>query len=966
EPRSSEIESMQADGAFELLEINGEYDPSMPARIDPVTGQYPLSAWPMLASGRGALPFDAVDNPLYVFADYYGGYFLLSVKSGTSETITLHAESPQVFGRRIRAEIVRAGREPGEAPATRRPVVLLARHRSVPPQIAATVARELLNAADVVWTASMPVTAYVGGAGGDATTATLALVRLPGQAGDPFWTLIAPLGLSIRTEAPPLHREIKTYATATGGSLTSHKQAGTRFEQDPVDAVGRVTKQRAEAFPDGGTGLSLAGESVVWPPATSAAPAPKPFSVLGRRPVEEKQEERQAKPGRRAGQQDAARTAMQADDAGTDAPAPSLAVQAVDVDSREFAAAIGELSYQLYGDDEPIPLREVIGYLVTTGTILKVPALDELPRVVAALAGKNEREVGEAEVDATLRELAVLVAGAGQAQPGHGSLPGGAKGPPRAEPGSRAESRAGEPEVSGSRGWPRPLLGPDPVPGKADLATRAATLDVGALDNWWGKLRPGPELDTRMAQARKLVGRHHYLPLAFQTGPTSELTPLEQAIRRVTYYLHATGDRHGADDLAQQLTQDIAPQPSPPGLAIQPAAPLVSPYSASSDGERPAENIELSEISRRPGPPFGASVSATPPLPRRTPPHRAKPRRKEPALPAWQPAAAALPGPDRTFPPLFLEEFGGAIQYPMGHFGKVVKLGNVLLGDYHALAALVVEALPRGNESLHQALADQVESLLRDNGSQAFAQAILVGGVPFTVHPDSDPSRPARTVTVKLELGDPGTAHQVREPGIDPEPAGQQRSLPWDSEQIVSAASSRMVSSARGLSAGPAGLATGRAIPGVSVEATSTTSFTNTTSASAAERRFTASARTGVDYAFFRFPEGILTVQPKVPPGAAPGRRLPVVLGFPENLCPLQCWRPLSADKLGVTQDQVDRDEVVGYDRVRGRDVRAREAAQRIEKLLGRVAVGRESVAGLPRLRDAVWQRLTQEVSEAD
>src|SRR5262249_30506218 len=50
-------ESLLAGGGFQLLEINGQYDPNAQARIDPVSDEYPLAARPMLASGLRKLPF---------------------------------------------------------------------------------------------------------------------------------------------------------------------------------------------------------------------------------------------------------------------------------------------------------------------------------------------------------------------------------------------------------------------------------------------------------------------------------------------------------------------------------------------------------------------------------------------------------------------------------------------------------------------------------------------------------------------------------------------------------------------------------------------------------------------------------------------------------------------------------------------------------------------------------------------
>jgi hypothetical protein len=54
----------------------------------------------------------------------------------------------------------------------------------------------------------------VGSAG---ATATLARIRLPGQTGEPFWTLTTPRGLSTRIDSSPLHQEITTHANRVTG-----------------------------------------------------------------------------------------------------------------------------------------------------------------------------------------------------------------------------------------------------------------------------------------------------------------------------------------------------------------------------------------------------------------------------------------------------------------------------------------------------------------------------------------------------------------------------------------------------------------------------------------------------------------------------------------------------------------------------------------------------------------------------
>jgi hypothetical protein len=139
---------------------------------------------------------------LSVFVDYYGGYFLLRVKWGTGQVITTHAERPRDFGRRIKAELLRAASERGEAAAVKRKVALLAKHRPVPPEVAARVAQGLGDVGGDVYTPSMPAAAYVRGAGSDDAAVALALICLPGLAEEPYWTRSTSLGQSMRIDTP--------------------------------------------------------------------------------------------------------------------------------------------------------------------------------------------------------------------------------------------------------------------------------------------------------------------------------------------------------------------------------------------------------------------------------------------------------------------------------------------------------------------------------------------------------------------------------------------------------------------------------------------------------------------------------------------------------------------------------------------------------------------------------------------
>ncbi len=74
----------------------------------------------------------------------------------------------------------------------------------------------------------------------------------------------------------------------------------------------------------------------------------------------------------------------------------------------------------------------------------------------------------------------------------------------------------------------------------------AAELEVA-----WGKMPAGEALDQVLGRARALVGGFLELPGDFDAGTGAELTFEVEAVRRVAYYLHRTGDQAGARVLAQ-------------------------------------------------------------------------------------------------------------------------------------------------------------------------------------------------------------------------------------------------------------------------------------------------------------------------------------------------------------------------------------------------------------------------------
>jgi hypothetical protein len=247
--------------------------------------------------------------------------------------------------------------------------------------------------------------------------------------------------------------------------------------------------------------------------------------------------------------------------------AAQLLPAAVDVGGPAFALAVDGLSHELFGGDAPVPLYEVIVYLVREGWIGGVPALGELPGLVARLTGRAEAEIGRTEIDAALAKLAAGGASPGLAGPG--VLPGGAAsaaGVPVIRR-RRAGAPAGPDRDARARGGrARDAGAGDGLAGAADpeLAEHVAGLGGAVFDVVWGKLVSGPVLDAALSQARELVGRERDLSVAVGGGPAGELTGLEQAVRRVAYYLRRTGDPAGAQAVARRLARDIPTWP--PGI----------------------------------------------------------------------------------------------------------------------------------------------------------------------------------------------------------------------------------------------------------------------------------------------------------------------------------------------------------------------------------------------------------------
>jgi hypothetical protein len=506
------LQSLAAGGAFQVLDVSGQHDP-------------------MLAGGLRKLPFDPAGNPLYVLVDYRSGHFLLRARPDAGGAVLVRAESPPEFGRRIRAEITRAAGQPAPAtgPPPGRPVVLLARHRPVPPQVAVAVARELPDAADRLYTASMPATAHArttaSTAGSTAGTAALALVRLPFQAGEPEWTLTTPAGSTTRIQTPPLPPDT---ATGAPGHTISDTARGKQPERIPQ-------------------------------------PEPAPERVP-------------AVPGR-----------------------------------RQFARAIDRLSRELFGPDEPLPLREVIIYLARAELIQHVPSPGELARVVARLTDSDAADLSPAELQATLPQLAVAAAAALGGRNGARpyGLPGAGRGQGNSEPGqdgdSSQSSRPASPEIRRDRLPAIPVTDeaadtPAPAP-YHDRAETVASMEAPRFVEAWNKLPETPEHQEAQAYASDLIrGLGVSIPV-YIAEAFAELPAALQAALRIAYFLITSGNGTEGFDGAEGLDYLVQRLNSMHSLGARVPAPLsrtVTHFGTELDGAQvlshvipvPAETIE--------------------------------------------------------------------------------------------------------------------------------------------------------------------------------------------------------------------------------------------------------------------------------------------------------------------------------------------------------------------------------------
>jgi hypothetical protein len=251
-----------------------------------------------------------------------------------------------------------------------------------------------------------------------------------------------------------------------------------------------------------------------------------------------------------------------------------------DTGSGAFAAAVDQLAEQLYpGQDLPVPLHEVMGYLRAQGLVQEVPTADELPAVIAGFYDIPVHRVDRAAVDQALDDLAHRVAQARQAGHGRSALPGGRSSPPWPPP-ARLKPRAARfkppaaqpgpagPAAIGMPALPGLVAGPARRRGDAERTGRAAPgeFDAGSFDKAWGKLPDSERTARAVARAQQLIGRLEPVIGVRTQTPIADLDPLGQAIRWLAVQLYRNpDDQVTAEALARDLAVRLAEVLGQPG-----------------------------------------------------------------------------------------------------------------------------------------------------------------------------------------------------------------------------------------------------------------------------------------------------------------------------------------------------------------------------------------------------------------
>ena len=155
-------------------------------------------------------------------------------------------------------------------------------------------------------------------------------------------------------------------------------------------------------------------------------------------------------------------------------------------------------------------------------------------------------------------------------------------------------------------------------------------------------------------------------------------------------------------------------------------------------------------------------------------------------------------------------------QYPLGHNGRFLGLGDVQVEDRAGVARLVASTLPRQDAHLADAVREKVAAFMQKEGRHAFTQQLLEDGLTVYVKLDEfDSQGRAMSVPVQVNLDlDLDQVHHVRELETEGTPVRQQRHHPVEAEKEWQAFLRRKVENQRAITgivdavtpSGPAGL----------------------------------------------------------------------------------------------------------------------------------------------------------------
>ncbi len=319
-------------------------------------------------------------------------------------------------------------------------------------------------------------------------------------------------------------------------------------------------------------------------------------------------------------------------------------------------------------------------------------------------------------------------------------------------------------------------------------------------------------------------------------------------------------------------------------------------------------------------------------------------------------------------------------QYPLGHNGRFLGLGDAAVEDRATIAQLVADSLHPQEAHLAGAVRDQVAAFMKKQGRHAFTQELLEGGLTVYVKTrESDGQGRPMTVPVQVNLDlDLDQVHHVRQLETEGTPVRQQRHHPVEAEKEWQAFLRRTVALDRSVAGAidvltPSGGAGLLATFSAAISGTASTSYTTGYDIVSAAKRI---PRYEHKSAYFDFsgarlrttvygarPAGMLSMLPGLRgrPGRSHTRELKARAAFPiENTPPKRPGDPPGAfretprelpdsKRFGYTQAELANDP----------DGSRERAAKRVEKVLHHVLSEPEWVgAGVKELRDQVLNTL--------